>query len=116
MLKRWAAWLHEGGVRGKHITLEPAGTSQVRLDACCHAPVGPLPRRRPRRSRAVHAVIHLLAAQEDIVVRYGDDADFDGPVMEFLMRQAEVSSALVRGHAITKAQYWANRPDPPDEL
>jgi hypothetical protein len=30
MLKRWGGWLHEGGVRGKHVTLEQAGVSEVR--------------------------------------------------------------------------------------
>ena len=50
------------------------------------------------------------------MVRYGDDADFDGPVLEFLMRQAEVTSALVRGQAVTKAQFLATHPELEDEL
>ena len=49
-------------------------------------------------------------------MRYADDADFDGPVMEFLMRQDEVISALVRGQSITKQQFRASHPDLADEL
>ena len=45
------------------------------------------------------------------MVRYGDARDFDTLVLEFLMRQPEVSSALVRGTALTKQQYWASHPE-----
>ena len=44
-------------------------------------------------------------------MRYGDAADFDGPVLEFLMRQPELRSALVRGESLTPAQYWALHPE-----
>ena len=119
MLKRWGGWLHEGGVRGKHVTLEQAGASEVR-DAASML-----------RSSSRHVLTTALSWfscaccaparlsrtwQEDVVVRYGDDADFDGPVLEFLMRQAEVTSALVRGQAVTKAQFLAAHPELEDEL
>ena len=45
------------------------------------------------------------------MVRYGDARDFDALVLEFLMRQPEVSSALVRGTALTKQQFWASHPE-----
>ena len=60
-----------------------------------------------RRTRALTA----LCSQEDIVVRYGDARDFDGVVLEFLMRQPEVSSALVRGSTLTKQQFWGSHPE-----
>ena len=45
------------------------------------------------------------------MVRYGDARDFDGLVLEFLMRQPEVLSALVRGSTLTKRQFWASHPE-----
>ena len=45
------------------------------------------------------------------MVRYGDERDFDGLVLEFLMRQREVTSALVRGSTLTKRQFWASHPE-----
>ncbi len=49
-------------------------------------------------------------------MRYGDEADFQGVALEFLMRQPEVLSALVRGTSLTKAQFWASHPELEDEL
>ncbi len=49
-------------------------------------------------------------------MRYGEEADFTGAVLEFLMRQDEVLSALVKGQSITKAQFWASHPELRDEL
>lgn len=49
--------------------------------------------------------------QEDVLVRYGDEADFSGPGLEFLMRQPEVRSCLVKGKPVTPAQYWEGRED-----
>ena len=56
-------------------------------------------------------MLTCLLRQDDIVVRYGDARDFDNLVLEFLMRQPEVTSALVRGAALTKLQYWASHPE-----
>jgi hypothetical protein len=112
MLRRWAGWLHEGGVRGKHVSFEQAGASQVRSVDSKWA---------SNTQLGAHSLQHCACAtclciQEDVIVRYGDDADFDGPVMEFLMRQDEVISALVRGQPITKQQFRASNPDLADEL
>ena len=49
--------------------------------------------------------------QDDVVVRFGDPRDFDGLVLEFVMRQPEVTSALVRGSTVTKQQFWASHPE-----
>ena len=48
-------------------------------------------------------------------MRYGDERDFDGLVLEFLMRQAEVTSALVKGDTLTKRQFWASHPELVDD-
>ena len=61
--------------------------------------------------RVVFGMFTCLLRQDDIVVRYGDARDFDNLVLEFLMRQPEVTSALVRGAALTKLQYWASHPE-----
>ena len=45
------------------------------------------------------------------MVRYGDERDFDGMVLEFLMRQPEVKDALVKGNTLTKQQFWAAHPE-----
>jgi hypothetical protein len=76
MLTKWTGMLAEAGLRGKHVSFEPAGESA-----------------------------------EDVVVRYGNARDFDGLVLEFLMRQPEVTSALVRGSTLTKRQFWASHPE-----
>ena len=44
-------------------------------------------------------------------MRYGDDADFEGPVLQFLMQQDEVLSALVRGTSVTKQDFWVAHPE-----
>ena len=44
-------------------------------------------------------------------MRYGDERDFEGLVLEFLMRQPEVTSALVKGDTLTKQQFWASHPE-----
>lgn len=68
--------LAEAGLRGKHVTFEPAGESE-----------------------------------DDIIVRYGEEQDFTGLVLEFLFRQDEVLSALVKGQSVSKAQFWATHPE-----
>jgi hypothetical protein len=50
-------------------------------------------------------------SQEDVIVRYGDETDFTGVTLEFLMRQEEVLSALVKGQTVSKAQFWASHPE-----
>jgi hypothetical protein len=52
-----------------------------------------------------------VTSQEDVIVRYGEEADFTGIALEFLMRQEEVLSALVKGQSMTKAQFWASHPE-----
>lgn len=76
MLTKWTAMLAEAGLRGKHVTFEPAGESE-----------------------------------DDIIVRYGEEQDFTGLVLEFLFRQDEVLSALVKGQSVSKAQFWATHPE-----
>jgi hypothetical protein len=72
---------------------------------------------RTQRQRAGGLTLQpALGTQEDVIVRYGEEADFTGAVLEFLMRQDEVLSALVKGQSITKAQFWASHPELRDEL
>ena len=109
MLVKWTGMLGEAGLRGRHITFEPAGESQARGSAAVRA-----------RAHTVPDAASLLPRQEDVVVRYGEARDFEGPVMEFLMRQPEVASVLVRGESMSPAQFWAAHPelrqDEDDEL
>ena len=53
--------------------------------------------------------------KEDVVVRYGEERDFD-VALEFLMLQPEVDSALVRGTSITKADWRRLHPELHDDL
>ena len=48
-------------------------------------------------------------------MRWADPRDFDGLVLEFLMRQPEVTSALVKGNTLTKKQFWASHPELQDD-
>ena len=59
--------------------------------------------------------VTTVRRQEDIVVRFGDPLDFDGLVLEFLMRQPEVLNALVKGSTLTKQQFWASHPELRDD-
>lgn len=60
---------------------------------------------------AALAALTLAPRPQDVIVRYGDDRDLHGVVLEFLMRQDEVASALVGGASVTRAQYRARHPE-----
>ena len=67
MLTKWTGMLAEAGLRGKHVSFEPAGEAQV---SQCRAGV------------SLRCAERVPYRKDDIVVRYGDARDFDTLVLE----------------------------------